>query len=149
EHGPARAGVARDHELPARARRTEDGVRRDRPPVRERDRLAALEQPALRTGRDAERVRGRDVEAARAVVLDERVADGRDAVRDLERLDPVVAALEDLAGPQLDELVLVGELPEDPAERAEQVTEARRPVDRDRELAAAEREGLEEPREAE
>ena len=43
--------------------------------VRERDRLAALEGAALRAERDAERVRRLDVEAARALGLDERVAD--------------------------------------------------------------------------
>ena len=61
---------------------TEDLVRRDRPAVRERHRLAALERAALRARRYAERVGGLHVEAARPRVLDERVADGRHAVSD-------------------------------------------------------------------
>ena len=43
----------------------------------------------------------------------------------------------------------VGELPEDPLQAAEQVHQPRRPVDRERDLAAAERERLQHPGQAE
>ena len=82
----------------ARPRHARDGARvageDDRPPgprrpehlagvivaaVRKRDGVAALERAALRPGRDAERVGSHDVEAARPRMLDQRVADRRDA----------------------------------------------------------------------
>ena len=94
-------------------------------PSGERHRLAALERAALGPVRDAERVGGLDVEPARPVVLDERVADRRDAVRDREGDEAVVAAVERVARGELDELVRVGEPAEDPAQRAEQLARAR------------------------
>src|SRR5205823_1018407 len=48
-----RRGVARDEHLAARSRRAEHLLRSDDLPVRERDRLAALQPPALRTRRHA------------------------------------------------------------------------------------------------
>ena len=86
--------------------------------------------------------RGLDVEAARALLLDERVADRRGAVVDLNRLDRVVAALDLLAGAELDEPVRVRELAEDPRERAEEILEPARAVHGQRRLAPAERERL-------
>ena len=62
---------------------------------------------------------------------------------DGKRHQAVVVAGERVAGTELPELVPVGELAEDPAQRVEQVDEPRRAVDRDRHLAPAQRERLE------
>ena len=59
-----RRGVAGDEHLPPGARRPEHLLRRHDAAVGERDRLAGLEPAALGARRDAERVGGRDVEAA-------------------------------------------------------------------------------------
>ena len=72
--------VAGDHDAPAGPRLPEHQIGSEHPAVGERDRLAALQRPSLRPVRHSERVRGRDVEATGAHMLDERVADGRDAV---------------------------------------------------------------------
>ena len=144
-----RRRVAGEDELAARSSRAEHLLRPHLATVREGDGLAALEDAALGAVRDAEPVRRLDVEASRAHVLDERVADGRDAVVDRERLQPVPVPLEARARLELDRLQRVGEPPEDAPERAQQVPKARRPVDRERELPSAEREGLEHARQAE
>ena len=65
--------------------------------------LAGLEDPPLGARRHAERVGRGDVEASRPLVLDERVAERRDAVVEREGLDPVLAALELLARLELHE----------------------------------------------
>ena len=118
-------------------------------PVRQGDRLAALQAPAVGPRRDAECVGRGNVEAAGPFLLDERVAEGRHAVLDVERDDAVFAAVEHVVGLQLDELEGIGEPPEDPAQRAEQVGEPARTVDGDRLLAPAQREGLQHPGQAE
>src|SRR5581483_6465280 len=119
-------------------------------PVRQRQRLAALEDPAFATGRNAERVGRLDVEAARAVVLDERVAERRDAVVERERVDAVLAALELLAHVELDEGEPVRQPAEERAQPREQLLEAARAVDRERDVvAAAKRERLQHPGQAE
>ena len=105
-----------------------------------------LERAPFRARRHAERIGCADVEPARPRRLDERVTDRRNAVRDRERLEAVVAALEHLARPKLEQLVLVGQPSEDPAQRGEEIAKARRAVDCDRHVAAAQREGLQHPR---
>ena len=60
--------------------------------------LAALQASEQRALRDAETLRGLEVEAPRARLLDERVAVGRDAVLHGERLDPVVLPRDALPG---------------------------------------------------
>ena len=124
-------------------------VRRDDAVVLERDRLAGLQQPARRPDGHAERVRRLDVEAARPRVLDQREAERLDRVGDREGDEVVVAALEHVAGRQLHQLERVGQLAEDPPQRAEELLQAGRPVDRQRQLAAAERERLQHPGQAE
>ena len=145
EDGLGRRRVAGDDHRAPGPRRPEHLVGRDGRPVRERDGLAALERAALRPERNAEPVGGLDVELPRAVVLDERVADRRDAVPHGERDEAVVAAVERLPGVELLELVAVGEPAEDPLQRPEQLDEAGRAVDRDRHVAAAKRERLQHP----
>ena len=145
----ARPGVAGEHQLAPAPPRLDDLVRADDPPVLERHRLTALERSAFRPGRDAERVRGRDVEASRPLVLEQCVADGVASVQDREDVEHVAVAREAVAGPQLDQRVLVGELAKDPAQVGEQRSQAGRPVDRDRLLAPAHRERLQHAREPE
>ena len=111
--------------------------------VGEGDRLAALQQATLGAERHTERIGRLDVEASRALVLDQRVTDRRDAVLDGKRHQAVVVAGERVAGTELPELVPVGELAEDPAQRLEQVDESRRAVNRDRHLAPTQSERLE------
>ncbi len=67
-----------------------------------------------------------------------------------ERDEVVVAALEPhVAGLQLDELERVGQLAEDPPQRAEELLQAGRAIDRQRQLAPPQGEGLQHPRQAE
>ena len=104
--------------------------------------------PALRPDRDPEPLGGVRVEAPRPRLLDQRVADGVPAVIRSEGLDPVLVAREHVARPERDELVGIGEPPEHAPQVAEQVGEAGRAVDRDRQLPPAKREGLQHPGEA-
>ena len=66
-----------------------------------------------------------------------------------ERLEPIAVAVESLPGLELDGLEAVGETPEHTTERREELAEAARAVDRQRELASAQRVRLEHPREPE
>ena len=111
--------------------------------------LAALEHAALRAVRHPEGRRDVDVEAARARVLDERVADRRHTVVDGERLDPVPVPLEHGAGLELHGRERIRQPSEDAPKRREELVEARRSVDRQRHLAAPQRERLQHPGEAE
>ena len=70
-----RRGVAGHKHLASRPRLAEHVLRRDDPAVRELDRLTCLEPPPVRPRRHAERVRRRDVEASRPLLLDERVTE--------------------------------------------------------------------------
>ena len=66
-----------------------------------------------------------------------------------ERLQPVPVSLEHGSRLELDRLERVGEPPEDAAERGQELAQASRPVDREGELAASERERLEHARKPE
>src|SRR5690348_2055661 len=61
----------------------------------------------------------------------------------------VLAAFQHLPGRQLDELETVRQAPEDPPQRREEILQAARPVDRQRQLASPQREGLQHPGQAE
>src|SRR5262249_36541706 len=113
------------------------------------DRLAALEPAAVGAGWNAERVSGLDVEAAGTRLLDEGVADRRDAVRDLERLESVLVPVERVARAELDQLQVVRQATEPAAEPAEQRAQARRAVPGEGGAASAQRERLQHPREPE
>ncbi len=102
-------------------------------------------EAALRPDRDPEPLCDVRVEAPGPRLFDERVADRVAAVVRSEGLDPVLVAREHVARPERDELVGIGEPPEHAPQVAEQVGETGRPVDRDRQLATAEREGLQHP----
>ena len=145
DHRLRRPAVARDHHLPARASRPEHLVGRDRLSIGERHGLASLEGAALGAFGHAESVCRLHVEPSRPLVLDERVADRRDTVRDGEGAQAVVVADQLVALPELFQLHGVGELPEDAPERIEEVAEAGRAVDRDRHLPPTHRECLQHP----
>ncbi len=98
-------------------------------------RLPVLERTPLGPERDAEGIGLRVVEAARALFLDERVPDRRDAVVDREHADLVAVVRDPVAAPDLDELDRVGEPAEHPPERVVELAQARRPVDRERHVA--------------
>ena len=70
-----RRRVAGDHDLPPCARLAEDVRRLDDATVGELDALAALQHAALASGGHAQPVGNLDVESARSLFLDERVAD--------------------------------------------------------------------------
>ena len=106
-----RRGVAGEHDLASGTRRAEHRVGRDHPPVGERDRLAALERPALAADRDAERVGGCGSKLPGRVAPRRARSRPRAAVVRTRRLDPVLVALERLARPERDELDGIGELP--------------------------------------
>jgi hypothetical protein len=148
EDDRGRGGVARQHELAAGPRRAEHHVRRDHPILVQLDRLAPLEQAALRR-LDAEAVGRVDVEAAGPRRLEQRVAERRDAVGWRERGEVVAVPLEHCARLELLELDRVRELAEDAPQRGEQLAEPGRPVDRQADLAAAQRERLQHPRQPE
>ena len=133
---------------PIRAR-PEHVVGRDDATVRQRHALAALERATLTAVGNAEPIGGIDVEAPRARRLDDRVAQRRHAVIDGERLDRVTVALQPLPRVELDRRDLVRQPTEDPPQRAEQLVEPFRSVDRQRHLAAAQCERLEHARKAE
>ena len=81
DDGCGRRRVARDHDLPSCARLRRGRPRLDDTTARERRRLSPRwSTPRSRPGGHAQPVRNLDVEAARSLVLDERVADRRDPV---------------------------------------------------------------------
>ena len=82
-------------------------------------------------------------------MLDERVADGADAVVDGEGDQPVAVALQRVARCELDDVEPVRETSEDAAQVAEEPACTRRPVHGDRQLAAAQSERLEHSGQAE
>ena len=81
------------------------------------DGLSALQATEVRALGDAERACGLDVEAARPVVLDERVAVGLDAVVDRERRDHEVAEADLLVVLELDHVERIPGAPDDRSQR--------------------------------
>src|SRR5207253_9772908 len=118
-------------------------------PVRERDRVAGLEDAALAAGWDTESIRGADIEAAGAIALDERVPDRRYAVVERERLDDVLAPLERLPRTELDRGQSIRQTPEERLEPREQIAKAARPVHGEIDIASPQGERLQHPRQAE
>ena len=90
-----------------------------------------------------------DLEAAGPAVLPERVADRAGSVGDRERLDAVPVPLDRVPRGELLHRERIREPPDDDAQRLEERARPARAVDGDAGLAAAEREGLEHPRQAE
>ena len=139
-----RRGVAADDDAPAGARLPHDLLGRDA-----RDRLAALQASEVRPRLDAEPGGELGVEAARARVLDERVAERGAAVADGERDDLQVVAADRLVGLEVADRQAVARAAEDRAHALEQGARAGRAVDGQRLLAVAQLEGLQHPRQPE
>jgi len=108
--------------------------------------VQAAEERALR---NSEATGLHEVEAAGTRLLDERVSVCREAVLDRERLDPVVGTLDRLARAELDEGELVAQASEHALQDPEEIDEARRPVDGQRNLAPAQGKRLQHPGEPE
>ena len=149
EHLERGARIAGEDDLPARARGPEHLLGAHAASVRKLDGLPTLELSEEWALRDAERARRLEIEAARARVLDDAVAIGPDAVLDREGEDPVIAALERISRGELLQVDVIGELPEDAPQDAEELDEARRPVDLERQLASPEGERLQHSGQAE
>src|SRR5439155_3086317 len=130
-HGRRRSGVAREDELAPLARGPEDLPRVDVAAIREHERFPALQEAALGTVRHSQGVGSLDVESPWPLVLDEGVAHRRDAVVDLEGLEPVAASLETVPHSELDGLERVRQPPEDPPERGEERAQASRAGNRE------------------
>ena len=146
ERGPR---IASEDDLPARARGPKHLLGTHAASVRKLDGLPTLELSEKWALRNAERAGRLEIEAARPRVLDDAVAVRTDAVLDHEGEDPVIAALERISRRELLQVDVVGKLPEDPPQDAEELDEARRPVDLERQLASPERERLQHSRQAE
>ena len=141
--------VSAQDDLAAGASRPQDVVRRDDSAVGESDGLAALEQAPFGAVGHPETRRLVHVEPARTRGLDELVADGAHSVLHTDRLERVAVALETRPRVELDVRDGIGEPSEDPPERPEKLAETTRPVDRERDLAPAQRKRLEHSRKAE
>ena len=133
----ARRRVARNHDAPSRPRRADYLVGGDAV-----DRLATLEAPEVGPGADTQR-RGRVcIEAAGALVLDERVAEARPAVLDRERLDLVAVERNNVVPLEHVGHEVVGQPAQRRHHRAEQPIQAARAVDRQWPIASVQRVGV-------
>jgi hypothetical protein len=144
-----RPRIPGEDDLAPGPRRPEHLFGSHRGPARDFDGGACLQSPEERALRNSEPTGCLDVEPSRTRVLDDRVAVRGDAVLYAERDDPVVAAVERVAGPKLDELHRVRELPKYAPQYLEQLDEPRRPVHRERNFPPAQRERLQHPGQAE
>jgi hypothetical protein len=86
---------------------------------------------------NAEALRRRDVEAAGPRAFHERITVRRNPMVHLEGHKQVLPPVEGVPGAHLDEIELVGELPKDALEGAEEVEETWRAVDRQGKLASS------------
>ena len=100
-----RSCVAAEHERAPGPSGAEHVFGRDHRAVGERHCLSALQRAPLGSRGNAEGVRGRYLEAARPLVLDEGIAERRVAVTRGECVQPVAVAVEHVPGLQLDEVI--------------------------------------------
>jgi hypothetical protein len=145
EHRRRRCRVARQYDRPPGPRVAQHLFGHDPSAVAQYDGFPGLKAAEVRPRLHAERLGCRHVEAPRPGHLDEGIAVRRHAVGDSEHDHAVVAAVEHVAVVELDELESVRKPPEDALQRREQVGEPRRAVNRQRRLAAAQRERLQHP----
>ena len=141
-------GVAADDELAPRARLAHHLARVDRAGAA-LDALAALEALELGARRNPEPLGRLGVEPAGALVLDQRVAVRAHPVLDLERPHLVAVVTHGLRGPELDQLDLVADPPEDPPQGFEELDQPGRADDPQRPVAVVEVVGLQQSRDAE
>ncbi len=144
-----RCRVAGEHDPAPGTRLAEHRVGRDHLTVIERDRIAPLQSAALGSRRHAERIGGLHVEPARPIVFVERVPDRAHTVMHGNDEDAVAVPLERLTGAHLDGLDRIRQPADDPPQVAEELAEARRPIDGQRHLPLTEGKGLQHPRQAE
>ena len=117
-------------------------------PVRKGYLFSPLERTVERTFGNAE-ARGRsDVETAGPRAFHKRIAIRRHPVVHVEDHQQVLAPVEGVPGPHLDEIELVSELAEDALESAEEVEETGWAVDGEGQLPTSQREGLQHARKA-
>ncbi len=121
EDGRRRCRVAGEHDPPARPWRAEHLLGPHLGPAGKLHGLPCLEATEQGPLRDSQRAGGLDVEPSRPGQLDERVPVRGDAVRDPEDEHPIVAAVERVTVPELDELDVIGQLAEDALEAAEEL----------------------------
>jgi hypothetical protein len=141
----ARRGVPRQDDPPPRPGRADDLGGVDA-----RHRLAALQAAEVGPERDAELGCALGVEAPRARLLDDRVAERGAAVADVERLDRVpLREVERVAAGQVDDVERVRQAPDHAAHGAQELLGARRPVDGQGPVAVAQGERLDHPHQAE
>ena len=113
------------------------------------DRLAALHAAELRPGRQPELGRRDRVEHTGTAVLEHDVAERGPAMAHRHRRDPVAVTLEHVPRLELDNRELEADPAGDPQRERQQLAQTGRPVDRQRPLAAAQVEGLQQARQPE
>ena len=141
-------GVAGEDDLPSGPGRAEHLLGPHIVSLGKPHHLPCLEASEQRALGHAQTPGGLDVEPPRPRQLNERVPVRGDSMGHREDEDSVVAAVESVAVPKLDELERIGELSEDALETAEEIPEARGTVDGERDLPATERERLQHARQA-
>ena len=139
----ARRRVARQHDLAPRAIGAHDLLG-----MHAVDDLAALQASEVGPEGHAQARRQLGVEAARARLLDDRVAEGAAAVAHVERRHLVAVVGDLVAGLEIDDVERVAQAPVDDPHRAHERDGAGRAVDGQRRLAVAQLEGLEHPGQA-
>ena len=110
--------VAGDRELAPGPGLAEDLVGHNRAPVGKRHGNAALQFTAHRPVGHAERIGRLDVEPTGPSRFDQRPAERRDAVPDIERRQPIVVAFEYVARFELDQPDVVAQLSDHALQRA-------------------------------
>jgi hypothetical protein len=146
---PAGPCIAGEHDLSPGARRAEHLLGRRRAALRKLHGLTGLQTTEKGSLRNTQLACFLDVEATGARILDEAVPVRRDAMLHRKSENAVIGALDGLAGPELSQLDVVRQLPEDPAQDAEELDEPRRPVDGQWRVTPAEGECLQHPGQAE
>src|SRR4029077_3830413 len=131
---PAGSRVAGDDDRAAGARLAHHRAGLDRP-LGAVNPLAPLQRREVGAFLHAELLRGLRVEASRTLPLDQRVADGAHAVLDREGAHLGAVAGDRIAGLQFDQVELVADPADHPAETLDQVTQAARPINRQRPLS--------------
>jgi hypothetical protein len=149
EHRARRTRVAGEHDLAPGPRRAEHLLSAHRRAVGKLHSLSTLQATEERPLGDTEAPCLLEVESSRTRLLDERIAICRDPMLDLERLDPIVAPIDAVAGAKLHQRKLIAQPPENSPEDPEELVQPGRAVDRERHFASPQGERLQHPGQAE